>query len=324
MAKKRVRKLRSKSVAYVKPKSSVWNYVWWTLGILVLIVILFFVVKGITGNAVSPITGDVVNDPFLQIFGSIGQQAQPVLEYLIGYKMNTSGTDVFGDFFSMALLILIIVFSVVFLVIKEMPFFDNSDHAWATWLVSIAVSLLAVRFLTQQWLLTILLPYSTLGIVIAAGLPFVLFYFLVSKFPHKAGKIGTLQRIAWVFFGIVFVYLWYDRANSGDASNAYYTIYLWTALAALFMAVIGQWLANKGQGLIDEDKAGRSASRKKLEKIEKDLHEKEAHYKARMDTFSVGTPEYNEASKMLEEVMSQLDKVYAAQKALGKDVIKGI
>ncbi|MEI7718853.1 MAG: hypothetical protein WCI72_03210 [archaeon] len=219
------------------------SWIWYAIGILLLLAVLFFLYKGMTGNV---ITGNVVgSDPFTDMFKSGFKTIQPVLEYLLGWDMtnDTNNSFKFDDFFSMALLILLIVFSVVFISLKKIGFFNDDDHKWALWVVSVSVSLLAVRFLSAEWLITILLPYSVFGIAISAGLPFVLFFWIVKDF-NKTGR-----KIAWIFFTVVFIFLYYARSNTAESiatDGTHYQIYLWTALIGLLMlffdGTIQKWL----------------------------------------------------------------------------------
>lgn len=279
-----VGKTPSKIVPQKKSTNCSSSWIWYALGILVLLAVLFFVYKGMTGNA---ITGYAANpiQPFWE------EYAKPSLQYLLGWDIAGDSNNKYqmDDFFSMALLILIIVFSVVFIVVKTMPFFSN--NSWSVWVVSLAVSLLSVRFLSAEWLITILLPYSTLGVVISAGFPFVLYFFLVEKLPHPKGKTGLSQKIAWVFFGIVFLYLWYSRTQTGSTpaldDGPYYTIYLWTALAALFMALFGQKVVEKGKDVIDQDKDESKRERDRANKALNKLHPTEQNLQSMVDEMTL-------------------------------------
>jgi hypothetical protein len=316
--KKSVSAKRVPKVAPVKKSISIGKIVLWILGVLVAVALLAVIYNSVTGNAVVPVTGYDLKDT---VNSGWDDYLKPVLEYLVGQKVNESSIATTQDFFSMALLILVIVFSIVFVVVKKMPFFNDPSHNWLVWVISIAVSLLAVRFLTNDWLVTILLPYSTLGVAISAGLPFVLYFFLVSSLPHQKDKASLVQKIAWVFFGVIFLYLWYDRSRTSNAialaKGAYYSIYGWTALIALAMALFGQKLANKGNAALKGEKESNSRKKKALVRKAEDLHEKQQHYKHRMDGAVVGSPEYNEAFTKHQKVTEELSKIYAEIDALG-------
>jgi hypothetical protein len=239
MSKKKMsakKKSTSKPVSKIvveKKKEYNLSWLWYALIGLVLLGILFLAYDGITGNV---ITGNAFKD---SVQTTWGDYIQPVLEYLVGYDMtgDTNNNYKMDDFFSMALLILIIVFSVVFITVKSIPFFNNSEHFWVVWVISIAISLLSVRFLSQEWLITILLPYSTFGIALSAGIPFALFFLLVKDWKSK-----TARKSAWIFFAVVFVFLYYSRSTIYEsiavAGKTHYQIYLWAALAAGLMFLL--------------------------------------------------------------------------------------
>ena len=131
----------------------------------------------------------------------------------------------------------IIVLSMVWLALSKIPFFNPDEGAqlWVIWVVSIAVSLVAVRFIgTTEWIATIILPYSTLGIVLAAGFPFVI-YFILIDIMLAGPKYKTIRKVAWVFFAVVFMGLFVSRGDEvGSARNIYFV----TAIIAFIVSIM--------------------------------------------------------------------------------------
>ncbi len=151
---------------------------------------------------------------------------KPIIEFLVGETAEGSG-DVSRAFLG-KLLIMILMFSVVYVAISNVPIFANTNNSWTLWTISIVISILGVRFLTPELINTVILPNSTLGIALTAGLPFVVYFFVVHGFPPMA------RRIAWIFFGVVFLALWTIRLEElGDVV----WIYPITAFAAFLMFV---------------------------------------------------------------------------------------
>src|SRR3989344_565926 len=151
--------------------------------------------------------------------------------------------------FASSILILLIVFCFVYIVLNNIDFFNNTP--WVLWTVTIAVSVLSVRTIgSAEIIQAIILPYTTLGVVVSAAVPFALFgYFVFNNVQSK-----TLRRILWIFFAIVFITIWAERAEdfiSGefDASN----IYLYTAIAS-FIMIIFDGTFRKWLDSITEDK----------------------------------------------------------------------
>ncbi|MCH7850870.1 MAG: hypothetical protein IH845_04480 [Nanoarchaeota archaeon] len=170
------------------------------------------------GNAIDSF-GEGLNN-VLKIF-------EPTFRYIIGDTFEGNAID--GSLFLAKILFLIIIFAIVFTAIKRISFFDEYD--WVSWLVSGAVSILAVRFLgNSEVIQSVILPYSAFGIAITAGLPFVLYFLIVKDFTR------TMRKISWIFFAVVFIGLWVMRYGEGpDNVGNFGYIYLVTALLSLAM-----------------------------------------------------------------------------------------
>ena len=145
---------------------------------------------------------------------------KPVLEKIIG-ETDTS------EFFLAKVLFLVVIFAIVWKAIEKIPFF--SDNEWVLWIVSIAVSILAIRWFGNiEIVQTVLLPYSALGIAISAGIPFVLSFLIIESFRP------TTRRFAWIFFGVIFIFLWFTRY---EELGSFGYIYLVTAGLSLLMII---------------------------------------------------------------------------------------
>jgi hypothetical protein len=80
------------------------------------------------------------------------------------------------------------------------------DTEWAHWISSIAVSILAIRFLGDVAIVNaILLPYSVLGVALTSLIPFVVYFFVVKDFKKSA------RKMAWILFAVIFFALWISR-----------------------------------------------------------------------------------------------------------------
>ena len=99
--------------------------------------------------------------------------------------------EIFGPFFSVFLggtgellferiLFLFILLSIVYIVLGNIPVI--ADNIGARWIITIAVSLLSTRFLTETQLVKgILLPYGVLGIALTAGIPIIILFYFINK-----------------------------------------------------------------------------------------------------------------------------------------------
>jgi len=153
--------------------------------------------------------------------------------------------NIFGPFFAVLLggngmylferiLLFFVIFSVTFLVLEKVPIFK--EKTGVRWIVTIAVSLLAARF-GMQWdyLEAVFLPYTILGVVLTAAIPFIIYFFFVNSFEDDVDEriffIG-LRKILWVFLGVVYLGIWMSRTDEiGNLS----WIYFWTAIAAFVL-----------------------------------------------------------------------------------------
>ena len=145
---------------------------------------------------------------------------------------TTSGEELFAK-----VLFFIIVLSLVWMALNRIPFFspESGQQLWVIWVVSIAVALLAIRFLgNSEWIQTVILPYSALGVVLAAGFPFVIYFVLIEVMLAGPGY-KTIRKIGWVFFGVVFIGLFVSRGDAlGQARNIYFVTAVLAFLVAIF------------------------------------------------------------------------------------------
>jgi hypothetical protein len=156
---------------------------------------------------------------------------RPLLEALLMGK-----TDSPESFFAKIILALIL-FGIIYEVMDKANFFDNK---WAKYLISIAVPILAIRFLEPEWVNTILLPYSTMGVAIAAMIPLLIYF----TFVYKAIRSRTLRKIAWIFAAVIFTGLFFARVNDTQLGNAIW-IYPVTAIACIIFMIFDGTIRSK-------------------------------------------------------------------------------
>lgn len=157
---------------------------------------------------------------------AIASVLEPIFKYIIGPTVDVAtGVEAPGLFVGKVVL-LVIVFGIVYAVLKTIEFFE--DNLFVLWIVSIGVAVLSIRFLGQSMIDTIIFPYSAFGIALTAGLPFVL-WFLVTK-----DWTPIYRRISWVFFAVAFLALYSIRYDELKDSAVW--IYMFTALLAILLA----------------------------------------------------------------------------------------
>jgi hypothetical protein len=156
---------------------------------------------------------------------SITEELNNLVDGTVGF-LNPVSAKIFGDtpsgeWLFAKVLFFIIILSMVWLALYQIPFFKD-NQIWVIWVVSIAVAILAVRFMgNEEWIRTVVLPYSAIGIAIAAGIPFVI-YFILINIILSGPRFKTIRKVAWVFLGIIFIGLWVSRSDElGKAGYIY-------------------------------------------------------------------------------------------------------
>jgi len=203
---------------------------------------------------------------------SVYKIIEPVLAYVVGE------TDSSAEFFLAKILFLLIIFAIVWVALSKIEFFTEKE--WVLWVVSISVSILAVRwFGSAEVVRSVILPYSVLGITITAALPFLLYFSIVKNF-HK-----TARTIAWIFFAIIFIGLWIMRSGEGDIGG-FAWIYLATAGVALAMLMfdgtiqrILHQMESERKDVLRRRKRAREW-REELEKVDKEYSTDPLNYKS--------------------------------------------
>ncbi|RMD67497.1 hypothetical protein D6817_01485 [Candidatus Pacearchaeota archaeon] len=166
-------------------------------------------------------------DKVQRVVNDAADAIRPITDAVIGeLNLGSPGNSLFGS-----ILIIILVFTLVWTVLEKIEIF--STHRWVLWLLSIVVTLLATRWVgSQDWVQTVILPYSTFGITISAIFPFVLF-FLFLNVGFQGATYSFIRKTGWLFFAVVFIGLWFSRYD--ELANAKWVYPIVALLAFLMM-----------------------------------------------------------------------------------------
>ncbi len=178
--------------------------------------------NGITSLINSFVTGIVdILKPFLQVI--LGTNVPTTLA-----EFNTSDVSANSFVFLSKLILLLIILSIAYLSLSQVTIINANQVV--LWVVSVGVSILAVRTFTPGMLEAVLLPHTAFGLAIASGIPFVLYFFVVEKgmVNHK-----TLRSIAWIFFAVIFLAIYNTKPTIGE--DNFYWIYPAVALLSIVM-----------------------------------------------------------------------------------------
>jgi len=112
-------------------------------------------------------------------------------------------------------------------------------------LISAIVSAMAVRFLSDQMVRGLFLPYEALGIVLSVFIPFALF----GTFLTISDLSATIRKLGWVMMGGAFGMLWWFRwTDIGDLAWIYLVMGLLCLAALAFDGTLHRlWYSNRIQ-----------------------------------------------------------------------------
>lgn len=200
-------------------------------GVLSLVLITLLVSSLLVGIISAQATGFASSGEKVKTFMDSALAAVgPIITPIIGETVDS-------PYFFAKILFFIIVLSIIWIALSKIDMFN--EYPWALWLVSIAASILSLKFLvgtdtigSESWLMTMLLPYEALGITISSGLPFAIYFFIVNV-GMQGPRYKTIRKVAWIFFGVIFIGLWFSRYDLGDATYVYPV----TALVCLLMII---------------------------------------------------------------------------------------
>lgn len=191
-----------------------------------------------------------------------------------------------------SILIFLIIFFIVFMVVKKIEILRHNKVA--VMVISLSVSILAARFMNFEWIYTILLPYQTLGVVLTGFLPLIIGFFFIQSI-----KSGTIRKMFWIFFIVVFFAMWDMNYYIGPVS----WIYFWTALASLIFLVFDGTIRRAliKQKLIEQNIDSNLAFAREIRRELRDLNEDQKHG-------LVDEDEYKETKRRLTRQLKELAK----------------
>tara|TARA_Y100000310_G_C20627208_1_gene786609 strand:+ start:902 stop:1657 length:756 start_codon:yes stop_codon:yes gene_type:complete len=180
----------------------------------------------------------------------------PIFEILLG-------TSSYDDFFFAKILFFLLLFVVIFAILKKVELFKKTEKF--NFLIAVIISLLAIRYISEEGFFAgILLPYTTLGLAIITAIPFIIYFWFV----HTGMKGSFGRRMAWIFYGIIFISLWISR--SSELSTELNWIYI-LGLIALVVTFSFDKSIHKYFGTAKASKLKRRFVLKRIADIEADL-----------------------------------------------------
>ncbi len=154
----------------------------------------------------------------------------PFFNAILGEYSGGYGDFSQNEIFLIRILLLILLFILIYTGAKNTP--KIGENSTVVIIISIAVSIIAVRFMSKSELFFgILLPYGALGVALTTLLPFFIFFFFIHAI--KLGSIG--RKISWLFFGVVFIALWISKSDQLSSTSNWIYIISIIAIAIVFV-----------------------------------------------------------------------------------------
>ncbi|MBU0761104.1 MAG: hypothetical protein KJ858_05430, partial [Nanoarchaeota archaeon] len=125
------------------------------------------------------------------------------IKFLLG-NVDVNGADP-GEVLFAKLLVFILLFALVKVAVDRVPMFQNQPNIGI--IVSLVVSVLAVRFITTEQMINFIwLPYGVMGVLLSTLLPFVIVFYFLEGFDSS-----LIRKLGWVLYGAIFFGLGYMR-----------------------------------------------------------------------------------------------------------------
>ena len=175
--------------------------------------------------------------------------------------------DAFDELLFSKLIIFVLILLIVYTVIKQNTIFVGEKNRAIQWIISSAVSILAVRYLPNEFVQAILLQYGALALGLTIFLPLTIYFF----FLHQSGIGPFGRKIGWVVFALSFFALWSFRYKDlGDANWIY-----WIAIGFIIICLIFDKKIHEYFGWSSIRKARRANKLERRIEAQEDLEELE-------------------------------------------------
>jgi len=198
---------------------------------------------------------------------------RPVVVSLVG-NVSPIGDYSSEDILFAKLLIFLLLLALVWTVAKKLPLV--SEYTWVLWVVSVAIPLIAIRFMNAETIMFIVLPNSAFAVAISALLPLALYAYFV----ENAFRSPTLRKVAWAFAACVFVGLYFIRFESiGDLA----LVYLAAAALSIIILIIDGTIQSAIKRIRSEHVVAAHDLRREAELLDEFYEQRDRFAKGRMD-----------------------------------------
>ncbi|MDP2946719.1 MAG: hypothetical protein Q8N88_01260 [Nanoarchaeota archaeon] len=227
--------------------------------------------------------------------------AREIFLVILQFLFNLSyDLEIYNQFLFAKIILMILIFIIVYTVCKKTIFKDYVDDKKkgkpVLYIISAAIAILSIRYLPDEYIQAILLPYSSLGVGLSVFLPlFIFFYFLQDS--ANVGSFG--RRAGWVIFGASFIALWSARYDELSEANWIY----WIGVAFIIFS------------FIFDKKLHEYFALKEIREHRKEYHNRMwADYQESIQKIDVQLRDVNLPEKVRRSLERTRDKLYRQQK----------
>jgi len=239
MKKEKVKKVKPHYLLRKTP-----NWVFISLGIFLGVMVL----SGFLMTVDTSVTGYGIKEDTTGLINGVKDVVKVVAVILFG-----KGAGDAPGILSAKILIFLIILGVAYLSFSKIEFVEDYP-GWGVF-ISAAFGILATRFLSASMVEDFLLvPSTTFTIAIVSILAFsILFYLIETWLPNV-----TTRRVAWIFVGILFLWMWYTLKEGLGKGPIVYAL---TGVAAGIMVIMEKRIAKarkragfmKEKGILSDD-----------------------------------------------------------------------
>jgi len=189
--------------------------------ILVMSVLLIFMINFVSAQ-----------DTFIENIKSIAYSIGNVLNSAFIFLLNIDTAKLTAQDVLVNILFFILIFGISWFILNKIEFLEGNTLFLGG--ITFIISILAVRGFSGLGLVnTILLPYTALGVALAAGIPFVMWFIIFNIGFKEQPRI--IRQVGWIFFAVIFVGLWIWRYKELAGFSWIYPV---TAVLAVIMTII--------------------------------------------------------------------------------------
>ncbi|MEM4259587.1 MAG: hypothetical protein QXS38_02410, partial [Candidatus Pacearchaeota archaeon] len=184
-----------------------------------------------------------LGEQIVNFVNEVVKTIEPLAKYIVGESVETAQYSA-GTLLFAKILFLVLIFSLIYLALTNIDFFNYNKLI--LWIICIAASILSTRFLGNDIVPAILIPYNTLGVFLTAGIPLILAFFVIERGMAGSGN-KLIRRVAWIFFAVIFIGLWFSYSSSATATK-----WVWIYPATAAIALIMMWMDGTIQGFFNQ------------------------------------------------------------------------